>query len=90
MQLPFARLTPAATQHRLSNISAQALINFTHLAYKAKEIPLASQKQGCGRKRLYAANDMHFCFNSTTDDVDTSQSIYQPGYYERDSVIETF
>jgi long-subunit acyl-CoA synthetase (AMP-forming) len=80
-----ARLSPAAAQHLLRETSARALIHSTRLAYKAKELSLASQKQGDGQIRSYAAKDTHFWFNSTNGDVDTSQSICQPGYDGGDS-----
>ena len=80
MLLLSPRLSPAAAQHLLSETSTRALIHSARLAYKAKEISLASHKQDDEQVRLYAANDYHFWFNSTNGDIGTDQSICQSGY----------
>ncbi len=82
MLLLSARLSPAAARHLLHETSARALIHSTRLAYKAKEIPIASSKGGeyDGQIRLYPGNDHHSWFQSTNGTIDNDQSICYPGY----------
>ena len=80
MLLLSPRLSPAAAQHLLLETSTRTLIHSARLAYKAKEIPLASDKHNDGQVKFYAANDYHFWFNPANGVRGTDQSVCQPGY----------